>query len=88
VGAAQDGGMTTQSPHAVDRSLAGWIEAYGRLKTAQKLVKSAGPSTTQMMRHEVDRLRNCAETALKHLQTDFDAARSKVPKSQQAAPAD
>jgi hypothetical protein len=76
--------MTFQSPHPVDRSLSGWIEAYGRLKAAQKLVKTAGTGTTQMMRHDVDRLRHCAEAALKHLQTDFDAVRAKAENSPKA----
>jgi hypothetical protein len=73
--------MTSRPPHAVDDSLSRWIEAYGHLKAAQNLVKSAGPNATLTMRKHVDRLRECAEGALKPLQIDFDAARSRVPKS-------
>lgn len=73
---AENGRMNSPTRHPVDQSLSGWIEAYGQLKTAQTIVKSAGPKSTLIMRQDVDRLRLAAENALKHLQTNFDAARS------------
>lgn len=64
----------------VDESLSDWIEAYGQLKAAQKSVKAAGPKSTLAMRQDVDRLRQSAESALKHLQTNFDSVRSGAPR--------
>jgi len=74
--------FSTRKP--VDHSLSTWIDAYAQLKAAQKLVKSAGPNSTLMMRHDVDRLRQVAERALKHLQTEFDAVRNRALKPVEA----
>lgn len=72
---AENGPMNSPTRHPIDPSLSAWIEAYGQLKTAQTIVKAAGPKSTLLMRQDVDRLQVAAEKTLKHLQTHFDAAR-------------
>jgi hypothetical protein len=69
------------APYPVDKSLSDWIQAYGQLKAAQKSVKVAGTKSTLAMRHDIERLRQSAESALKHLQTDFDTLRARAPKA-------
>jgi hypothetical protein len=73
--------MNIPARQPVDQSLSGWIDAYGELKAAQKLMKAAGSKSTLMMRRDIERLRQSADMALKHLQTDFDVLRAQGPKA-------
>jgi hypothetical protein len=69
--------------HKVDAKLAAWAKAYERLKEAQAKYKT--PTTTRResddLREEISRLQLEAELALKELQAEFDAARSRTEPS-------